>query len=220
MSHGEHIRIVGGGRVVHAIDCGDRTALHLAEGDGGPATVKRSLLADLTQGTATVEVVRAAHKVYPPQMVVARAFSKLGDPAAGAMFPTSEHFAAWCVSGQAPRPSPRLAAPPPPRPPATGALEAIRSAVEKVVGAAAAAERKVAKAVSRAGKKAARVERKIAARVAAPGRRSKGARGKARASGGLKARPAGRKPAGGRKAPAAAQPAGASSRKGGRGRKR
>ena len=213
MSHGEHIRIVGGGRVVHAIDCGDRTALHLAEGDGGPATVKRSLLADLTQGTATVEVVRAAHKVYPPQMVVARAFSKLGDPAAGAMFPTSEHFAAWCVSGRAPRPSPRLAAPPPPRPPATGALEAIRSAVEKVVGAAVAAERKVAKAVSRAGKKAARVERKIAARVAAPGRRSKGARAKARASGA-------RKPAGGRKAPAAGRPGGASSRKGGKRRKR
>jgi hypothetical protein len=213
MSHGEHIRIVGGGRVVHAIDCGDRTALHLAEGDGGPATVKRSLLADLTQGTATVEVVRAAHKVYPPQMVVARAFSKLGDPAAGAMFPTSEHFAAWCVSGQAPRPSPRPAPPPPPGPPAPGALEAIRSAVEKVVGAAAAAERKVAKAVSRAGKKAARVERKIAARVAAPGRRSKGARAKARASGA-------RKPAGGRKAPAAGRPAGASSRKGGKRRKR
>jgi hypothetical protein len=209
MSHGEHIRIVGGGRVVHAIDCGDRTVLHLADGDGGPATVRRSLLADLTQGTATVEVVRAAHQVYPPQMVVARAFSKLGDPAAGAMFPTSEHFAAWCVSGQAPRPSPRPAAPPPPPP---GALQAIRSAVEKAVGVAAAAERTVAKAVSRAGRKVARVERKIAARVAAPGRAPKGAK--------AKARPTGRRPAGGRKARSTARPARASSRKAGSRRKR
>lgn len=152
MSHGEHIRIVGGGRVLHAIDCGDRTVLHLDEGGAGPAVVRRSLLADLTQGGGTVEVVRAPHKVYPPQMVVARAFSRLADPATAAMFATSEHFAAWCVSGQAPRP-PLGGVPPPEPPPPAGALEALRGAVEKVVGAAVAAERRVAKAFARAGRK-------------------------------------------------------------------
>jgi hypothetical protein len=201
MSHGEHIRIVGGGRVVHAIDCGDRTVLHLVEGDGGPATVRRTLLSDLTQGDGLVEVVRAAHKVYPAQMVVARAFSKLGDPAVGSMFPTSEHFAAWCVSGQPPRP-PTRTAPPRPAPvlapapvpgPGPGALEALRVAVKKAVGAASErkGKGKVAKAATRAGQK---VERKPGARVAAAGRPAKGSKGRpGAAAGARKSRPAARK---------------------------
>ena len=103
MALGEHLRILIGGRFDHAVDCGDRTVLHLAfaEERGHPA-VKRSLLRDFTGGAERVEVVRHGTRTYAPKMVVSRAFSKLGDSTAWAMFPTAEHFVSWCLTGQAP----------------------------------------------------------------------------------------------------------------------
>lgn len=103
MGHGEHLRILVGGRYNHGIDCGDRTVLHLAlPSGGGMPVVKRSLFHDFASGAERVEVVRHAERTHPPKMVVSRAFSKLGDTAVGAMFPSAEHFVAWCLTGQAP----------------------------------------------------------------------------------------------------------------------
>jgi Lecithin retinol acyltransferase len=104
MNLGDHIRTIANGRVDHAIDCGDRTVIHLvlATGGAGRAEVRRSRLSDFTESAERVEVVTHSQRGYPPRMVVARAFSRLGDSAAWAMFPSAEHFATWCFNGQAP----------------------------------------------------------------------------------------------------------------------
>jgi hypothetical protein len=155
MSHGDHIRILTGAEHVHAIDCGDRTVLFLAAGrDGSGTQVRRSLLSELARGADRVEVVRHAHAVFPPQMVVARAFSRLGDPSAGSMFRSSEHFAAWCLTGQAPLPHSVPALPvAAPATPGPGALARLRAAVEKGVAAPPRSGGKGGKAVPRGARK-------------------------------------------------------------------
>ena len=170
MGHGEYIRILTAGRQEHAIDCGDRTVIHLAASAGAPAQVRRVLLSQFTQGAKRVEVVRPAYSVYPPRMVVARAFSRLSDPAADAMFPTSEHFVAWCLSGQAPRP--RAGAAATARAPAAaaaashaGALQEIRRAVARAVSAVGAVERKAVAAGEKAALAVAATEKKVARAV-------------------------------------------------------
>lgn len=104
MNLGDHIRTIANGRIDHAIDCGDRTVIHLvpAAGGAGRAEVRRSRLSDFTESAERVEVVTHSQRGYPPRMVVARAFSRLGDSAAWAMFRSAEHFATWCFNGQAP----------------------------------------------------------------------------------------------------------------------
>jgi hypothetical protein len=104
MKLGDHIRTFANGRFDHAIDCGDLTVIHLfpLPDEAGRAEVRRSRLSDFTTGAERVEVVGYPARGYPPRMVVARAFSRLGASAAEAMFPSPEHFATWCVNGQVP----------------------------------------------------------------------------------------------------------------------
>jgi len=175
MSHGDHIRILTGAEQVHAIDCGDRTVLYLAAGrDGSGGQVRRSLLSELARGADRVEVVRHAHAVYPAQMVVARAFSRLGDPSAGSMFRSSDHFAAWCLTGQGPLPQPGPSIPA--AAPATSgpdALARLRAAVEKGVAAPPRSGRKGRKA-PRGGAPKGRPGRKATAAGARAQGRSRG----------------------------------------------
>ena len=119
MKLGDHIRTFANGRFDHAIDCGDLTVIHLVPlpGEAGRAEVRRSRLSDFTRGAERVEVVGYPARGHPPRMVVARAFSRLGGSAAEAMFPTPEHFATWCVSGQVPALPLAPAAPAPPTAP-------------------------------------------------------------------------------------------------------
>lgn len=143
MALGEHLRIQVGGRYDHAIDCGDHTVLHLAMSAGsGRPEVRRSLLLDFTQGAERVDVLRHRERTYPARVVVGRAFSKLGDSAAWAMFPSPAHFVTWCLTGQAPivptvaaRPLPARRAPAArPRRPAAGRKVAKPKAVARPAG--------------------------------------------------------------------------------------
>jgi len=169
MAHGEHLRISIGGRFDHAVDCGDRTVLHLALPPNGrlPA-VKRSLLADFTYGAERVEVVRHAERTHPPKMVVSRAFSKLGDSAAWAMFPSPEHFVVWCLTGQAPiaHPEPEAAAAPAEVAPAApvAAKPAGKAAPARAPAKAGAKPKAKVKAAPRAAAKAAKKPARKAAK--------------------------------------------------------
>jgi hypothetical protein len=173
---GEHIRALRRGRWMHAIDCGDETVIHLAD-DGSPSVVRRSYRPEFVSGAEMVEVVRHRERTFPADEVVARAYSRIADPALAAMFGDSESFAEWCATG-------RLAA-------ATGPTAA------GVAAAARAPAQPARKATKRpraaAGRKAKRPASKTSARAAAPG----GAQKKAAAVGrsASRARPA-RSPAG------------------------
>jgi len=157
MALGEHLRIQVGGRYDHAVDCGDHTVLHLAMAtDSGRPGVKRSLLLDFTRGAERVEVLRHRERTYPAKVVVSRAFSKLGDSAAWAMFPSPVHFVTWCLTGQAPTAEgafPRPAFPAegvpaePPRP--TRAAPSTRQAPAKARKATRAAAKPAARAAAK-----------------------------------------------------------------------
>lgn len=104
MKLGDHVRALAGGEYRHAIDCGDRTVLFLARDGAGRSEVRRALAADFAFGAERVEAMVHREPVYAPRAVVARAFSRLRDPAAALSFATSEAFAAWCLTGRSPEP--------------------------------------------------------------------------------------------------------------------
>jgi hypothetical protein len=125
---GEHIRALKRGRWNHAIDCGDETVVHLADEASPSLAVRRSYRPEFVAGAEVVEIVTHRERTFPADEVVARAYSRIGDPALAAMFRSSESFAAWCTTGRpaaAPGAFAAEAAPTPPvaRPtaPASGA---------------------------------------------------------------------------------------------------
>lgn len=137
---GEHIRALKGDRWHHAIDCGDETVIHLAEEMGGARTIRRSYRPEFISGAEVVEVVTHRQRTFPTDEVVARAYSRIADPALAAMFATSESFAHWCTTG---RPLP------PSAPPAADATPAPRkTAAARGRGRAATSQK------ARAGKRA------------------------------------------------------------------
>ena len=100
---GEHIRVRKGGRWYHAIDCGDETVLHLADDPGeSPVRVRRSYRPEFVAGAEVVEVVTHRERTFPPNEVIARAFSRIADPVLASMFRDSEAFAKWCATGRIP----------------------------------------------------------------------------------------------------------------------
>ncbi len=103
MRAGDHVRVLREGRWDHAIDCGDRTVIHFVGGPG--AAIRHSPLADFARIGERVEVVPHLERVHPPREVVARAYSRMGDPAFAHMFGGAEQFAVWCKSGLLPPPS-------------------------------------------------------------------------------------------------------------------
>jgi hypothetical protein len=177
MKLGDHLRVNRNGVLDHAIDCGDGTVIRFVPASGGGrAEVRRARLLDFAGGAERVEVVNYPSLVYPADMVVARAFSRLGESAAGTMFGGPEHFATWCVNGQAPvRPlaGPSLSSPPPPPaeppaavPPRPAAPKAAPRPAAKAGKPAPARKRKAA-----SGKPAAKAGRARAPARKAPARR-------------------------------------------------
>jgi hypothetical protein len=111
---GDHIRALRNGRWNHAIDCGDETVILLADDLAqAPARVRRSYRPEFVAGTAAVEVVTHRERTFPPEEVVARAYSRITDPALASMFRDSEAFAEWCVTGRLPVGTPVAAVPAP-----------------------------------------------------------------------------------------------------------
>jgi hypothetical protein len=98
---GDHIRTLKAGHWTHAIDCGDETVIVLAEA-AEPPRVRRSYRPDFVAGADTVEVVRHRERTFPADEVVARAYSRISDPALASMFRDSEAFAEWCTTGRLP----------------------------------------------------------------------------------------------------------------------
>ncbi len=98
---GEHIRTRRDGRWNHAIDCGDETVIHL-DGDAGRARVRRSYRPEFVSRAEVVEVVTHRERTFAANEVVARAYSRIADPALAAMFRDSEAFAEWCATGRLP----------------------------------------------------------------------------------------------------------------------
>ena len=173
---GQHIRILKGGRWVHAVDCGDETVLHLVE-EAPPPRVRRAYRPEFLAGADAVEVVTHRERTFPPREIVKRAYSRASDPALALMFRGSEEFVEWCT---------------------TGRLAAARNVALEGPGIAASPAKAPAKPDGKPARKAkALATRKAAARKPARARAVK-ARPAPRARVGAK--PAARKPA--RKAPA------------------
>lgn len=106
---GDHIRTLKAGRWTHAIDCGDETVIVLADGAAQPPRVRRSYRPEFVAGAEAVEVVRHRERTFPAEEVVARAYSRIADPALASMFRDSEAFAEWCTTGRLPAATPNLA---------------------------------------------------------------------------------------------------------------
>lgn len=105
MAQGDHIRVNRGLYWHHGIDCGDGTVIHLAGEllDTASALVVRAPMDDFARGGA-VEVMDAP-RAYVPELIVARAESRLGTPGLPGFCSyeivsnNCEHFARWCCVG-------------------------------------------------------------------------------------------------------------------------
>jgi hypothetical protein len=199
---GEHIRTRRDGSWTHGIDCGDQTVIHLAADAG---RVLRSYRPEFVSRAEAVEVVTHRERTFPAREIVARAYSRIADPALAAMFRDSEAFAEWCATGRLPAGSPNLAvgvqgASPPEAasptddasPPGAGAPPAVAKAPPPAPRARSAQPtpqpRKAGRAAAKrqaAAKRSAKTAKKVAAaprKKAAPPARRKAApaRGKAK----------------------------------------
>jgi hypothetical protein len=150
---GQHIRILKGGRWVHAVDCGDETVLHLVE-EAPPPRVRRAYRPEFVAGADAVEVVTHRERTFPAKEIVKRAYSRASDPALAVMFRDSEAFVEWCT---------------------TGRLATARNVALEVPGVAPAAPRGPAPRsngtpAAPAAKPTARAARKVKAKASAPAR--------------------------------------------------
>ena len=134
---GDHIRTRKAGHWTHAIDCGDETVIGLAD-DGLQPRVRRSYRPEFVAGSESVEIVRHRERTFPAEEVVARAYSRISDPALASMFRDSEAFAEWCTTGRLPATQPivassvpGVAAAPAPAPSAPAAKPVPRAAARK-----------------------------------------------------------------------------------------
>lgn len=170
MKLGDHVRALVGGEFRHGIDCGDRTVLFLGRDATGRPEVRRALASEFTAGAERLETVVHREQVHAPRAVVARAFSRVRDPAAAASFATSEAFAAWCLTGRPPEPG-YGPAPAPAARPARRAARKEAKATRRAPARKPASGRKARRAAPRAPA-AARARKKSPPRRSAPrGRR-------------------------------------------------
>ncbi len=169
---GAHIRALKGGRWSHAIDCGDETVIHLADGAAtGPLRVRRSYRPQFVFGAEAVEIVTHRERTFPANEIVARAYSRIADPALASVFRDSEAFAEWCTTGRLPAAGPDLATsvpgvaaatPPSPAAPAPNPAPQARPATQRKP----AAQAKPAKRIARKPAAKERTAAKAAARAA------------------------------------------------------
>jgi hypothetical protein len=94
MAKGDHLYVSRGTYFHHGIDCGDGTVIHYREGE----SITRSSEPFFALGeTVQVKFYPAAD---PPNLVVERAESRLGERDYHLVFNNCEHFAVWCKTGK------------------------------------------------------------------------------------------------------------------------
>ncbi len=103
MAIGDHLRVRRVGYWHHAIDLGDGWVVHYT-GTGpnklGTKVVQRQPYSKFASPTDEVELVRDDDgDSAPPEVVVRRALSKLGERAYGVLQNNCEHFCTWCKTG-------------------------------------------------------------------------------------------------------------------------
>ena len=101
MARGDHIYVdrLGGIYSHHGIDCGDGTVIHYWPDEFPLASsVKRTTLGEFAEGGAVR--VRDYAECDPPEMVLSRAVSSLGERDFDPLMSNCEHFAVWCKTGR------------------------------------------------------------------------------------------------------------------------
>lgn len=93
MQKGDHLYVSRGLYTHHGIDCGDGTVIHYREGE----SITRSSLAFFALG----QPVQVKNYIVadPPDVVVQRAESRLGERDYNLVFNNCEHFVSWCKTG-------------------------------------------------------------------------------------------------------------------------
>ena len=96
MAKGDHLYVnrALGSFTHHGIDCGDGTVIHYKNGD----SIIRSTR-EFFSGGQPIQV-RYYAQSDPPDLVLKRAFSRIGERDYHLIFNNCEHFATWCKTGQ------------------------------------------------------------------------------------------------------------------------
>lgn len=96
MAKGDHLYVDRGlgSFTHHGIDCGDGTVIHYKDGD----SIVRSTR-EFFSGGQPIQVCYHTHSD-PPEVVVKRAMSRIGERDYHLIFNNCEHFANWCKTGQ------------------------------------------------------------------------------------------------------------------------
>lgn len=79
----------------HGIDCGDGSVIHYRK--VGTATISRTSTQEFARGGPIYPVARPL--AFIPDVVIARAESRLGEQRYNLFFNNCEHFANWCKTG-------------------------------------------------------------------------------------------------------------------------
>ena len=97
MARGDHIRVYRKLYWHHGIDIGDDTVIHLSGEPGHTegALVLRSSMTEFLRGDVAETVIH--HTTLPPDRVIERAQSRLGESGYHLLSSNCEHFARWCV---------------------------------------------------------------------------------------------------------------------------
>jgi hypothetical protein len=81
----------------HGIDCGDNTVIHYSKA-GELAEIARTSYEAFAWGRSVYPV--RLHPIYPPEGVIERATSRLGERQYDLLLNNCEHFAYWCTTGR------------------------------------------------------------------------------------------------------------------------
>lgn len=94
MAKGDHLYVSRGTYTHHGIDCGDGTVIHYREGEA----ITRSTGPYFALGETIY--VKPYGVSDPPDVVVRRAESRLGERDYNLVFNNCEHFSTWCKTGE------------------------------------------------------------------------------------------------------------------------
>ncbi len=102
MAKADHLRVFRGPYWHHGIDIGDDSVVHyrgvISEKEN--AKVIKTSLEDFLLGAKLEIVEYNLDQCYPPEAVVSRALSKLGETKYSLVSNNCEHFARWCKTGE------------------------------------------------------------------------------------------------------------------------
>src|SRR5437899_1544476 len=99
MARGDHLKVWHFLYSHHAVDRGDGTVIEFGP-KGTLGTVRRVSVADFSEGRP-MEIVEHLDRRYSRNMIVARAQSRIGEANWNVFSNNCEHFANWCVIGDA-----------------------------------------------------------------------------------------------------------------------